>query len=157
MPLRLGMPMSMTTTSGFRDFMRVTVSRPSLASPTTVRSGCCSTRRRRPPRMSLWSSARRMRIFLMVGVGSRRIGCVQRNLGFYGGAFAGCGIDCKCAAETAHAFFHAENTHAALASGIEAVAIVGDLQRDFIGILRDGDSRVFGGGVGGGVVERFLH
>src|ERR1019366_77429 len=42
MPFKLGMPISMTTTSGFSFPAMATASRPSLASPTTVRSGCPS-------------------------------------------------------------------------------------------------------------------
>ncbi len=61
------------------------------------------------------------------------------------------------ATEAAYALFHAQDSHAALAFGIEAVAIVGDFHCNFIGILHDGYFRVFGRGVCGGVVESFLH
>jgi hypothetical protein len=95
-----------------------------------------------------------MRIFLMSAL--RQIGFVEWEFGFYGGALSGFGIDCERAAEAADALFHAKDAHAAVSCGIETVAIVGDLNGDFIGILGDGDFRVFGGGVGGGVVESFL-
>src|SRR5580704_1798059 len=143
MPLRLGMPMSMTTTSGFRDFARETASRPSLASPTTVRSGCCSTSRRRPPRMSLWSSARRMRIFLMVGswLVLGRIRVMERQFCFDRRAFSVSGFDREGATETPDTLFHAENAHAALAFGIEAVSGIGNFDGDFVSALNNGNLR----------------
>jgi hypothetical protein len=62
MPFKLGMPISITTTSGFSFPAMATASRPSLASPTTVRSGSASTTMRRPARISVWSSASSTRI-----------------------------------------------------------------------------------------------
>src|SRR5216684_4837186 len=62
-PLRLGMPMSRATTSGFSARVLCTESHPSTASPHTSQPAWDSTRERRPWRTISWSSAIRMRRF----------------------------------------------------------------------------------------------
>ena len=62
MPFKFGMPISITATSGFSVPAMATASRPSLASPTTARSGSAATTMRRPARIRVWSSASRTRI-----------------------------------------------------------------------------------------------
>ena len=57
---------------------------------------------------------------------------MEREFGFYGGAFSRCGFNRESATEAADTFFHAEDAHAALAGGIEAVAIIRDFYGDLI-------------------------
>src|ERR1700730_366575 len=154
MPFRLGMPMSMTVTSGRSDFAMETASLPSPASPTTERSVCCSIRRRSPLRMSLWSSARSIRIFLIRSRGFCR---VQWKFRLHRGTLSGPGFDRQSTAEPLHALFHSQQPHAPHAPGIKAQPVVDDLDPEFFRCLNDGNTGVFGGVVGCRVVDRFLH
>ena len=61
-PSRCGIRMSIRMTSGRSFRASATASVPSLASPTTSRSGAESTSTRKPPRTSAWSSATTTRI-----------------------------------------------------------------------------------------------
>src|SRR6201995_390868 len=71
MPLTFGIRMSMSTMSGRASPARVTASAPSLAWPTSSRSGSSSRTDASPRRNSAWSSAIRTRI----GSGALPLGC----------------------------------------------------------------------------------
>src|SRR5580658_7242833 len=106
-----------------------------------------------------------MRIFLMVGSGQvhrrimsglRGIRMVERQFGFDRGALSGRGFDRERATEAPDTLLHPENSHAALTLRIEAMAIIGNFDRDSVRALHDGYLRVFRSGVCGGVVQSFL-
>lgn len=82
---------------------------------------------------------------------------MERKFGRDRSATSRSGLDREDAAEAANTLFHAENAHAALASGIKTIAIVRDFHGDFIGVLNDRDFRVLCGSVRGGVIQSFLH
>src|ERR1700722_1415852 len=63
-PLRLGIPTSSITTSGFNCFAISTASRPSLASPQISQPSCDWRRAHSPRRTTSWSSAIRIRNFI---------------------------------------------------------------------------------------------
>src|SRR5579871_4432776 len=121
MPLRLGMAMSMMTTSGVCSSARRILSRPSAASATTAMSGCFSSRARRPSRTTVWSSASNMRMGI-ASVGYGEFGHGQ--LGGDHGSLAELRVNAHAAAKAANPLLHAEEAHAPHESGIESHTIV---------------------------------
>src|SRR5579862_1862857 len=121
-------------------------SRPSAASPTTSKSGWRSSTRRRPVRMTAWSSASRTRM---------RSGLIGQDDGD-GGAASGFGIDVEAAADAFHAFLHTQDTGSFGVAGMETRAIDLDSDADVRGLLPDGDRDVDGAGVAGGVMQGLL-
>src|SRR5262249_14272558 len=116
-----GMAMSKTTTSGLVASALTTVCRPSAASPTTLNPGWRSSSTFRPARMTLWSSANRMRIsliaFFTLFVGERK---------FYGqrSAAAGLGTHGALASQARHSLFDAKQAQALAVFDVKSPSVI---------------------------------
>src|SRR5581483_7849437 len=154
MPLRFGMPISITTTSGDCSSASRMLSRPSAASATTAMSGCFSSSARKPSRTTVWSSANKMRMGITSvfrgDFGNRQFGGDQSSL-------SEAGVDAQVSAQTADSLFHAEQTHAAHQGRIEADAVIAHGEQHAAVFALDDHFDGSGVSVPRRVVQSFLH
>src|SRR5581483_7272507 len=115
---------------------------------------CRSRSTRRPSRITLWSSARRMRILPMSVVLTEHR---DREFGAKRGAAAALGIEHETAADMAHALLHAQQPEAAGGSRIESRSIVLNADADALRFLAQRDLHVPRLSMARRVVQRFLH
>src|SRR5579871_3261918 len=154
MPLRFGMAMSITTTSGDCSSAMRILSRPSAASATTAMSGCFSSKARKPSRTTVWSSANKMRM----GIASVLRGQFgDRQFGGNQGSLAEPRVNLQGSSQPAHAFFHSEQAHAAHQLRVEPGPVVADGKEHAVLLAFDRHfdrSRI---AVARRIVESFLH
>src|SRR5262245_630616 len=149
-PLRCGMDMSATMTSGCSFLAAATSARPSSTTSTSSKSS--ARRRFNPSPRTRWSSASRMR--------GRLTACLlQWNPGPDHRATAGTALDLDLAAEQHNPLAHADMAEArpvAIAGGVEANPIIahGELQ-PAVHALKP-DLGLAGPGVAGDVAQAFL-
>src|SRR5688572_18771199 len=131
MPLSSGIATSMTTTSGFSCSVMVTASRPLPASPTISMSAWAPRIIRKPWRTTAWSSANKIRVFLLILHNGRG------NPGFDGHAFFG-GQDFQFPAGTARPGSHAGHADSAsrgFFGGINPLSIVADPEANLVAVF----------------------
>src|SRR5581483_6816551 len=145
-PLRFGMAISNTTTSGLVASACATACRPSAASPTTANSGWLSSKSRNPRRITLWSSANRIRICFTVA-DTPLLGAVlaERQGYLEDSAHARFGVNGANASQAGDPFFNAQQAQTLVLFGVEAVTVVLDGKLELIGFLRHPDTD--GGGI----------
>src|SRR4051794_20767520 len=148
-PSRRGITRSISTTSGRRRSAAATPSEPSPASPTTSMPSCSSRKVRSPSRTTAWSSTT-----------STRIGSATTRLESHGGPRRGRGPDLEPAAKALGPLLHRGQAEALRAhlgvGGVEADAVVGDLQHE--GAVGGGEAHrdPLGARVAQGVLDRLL-
>src|SRR5262249_10829984 len=133
-PLSPGIMMSISTTSGRWDLIRLSASRPSAASPITSTPARLCSKRRMPARIRRWPSASNPRIgFMVCSFGVGRLG--HGEAGADAGAVAGAGLDGQGAAEQLDSLLHAQKAEAGPLGrpppgrlGVEADPVVADGQ-----------------------------
>src|SRR3990172_4601087 len=156
-PLPSGRQMSMITTSGWAWRAILTASWAVPASPTTAKPGRRSRSVRRPMRTTSWSSTMRM---LTVPSGMALFShAAQGEFDPHLGAAPGDALHGEAGAEATGALLHvaeAAPVGRPLRSGIEADAVVGDLQPDGTGSCGQTDTKGGGLGVTGHVAHRLL-
>src|SRR5579864_4412657 len=143
-PLRFGMAMSSTTTSGSVASACSTACPPSEASATTLKPGWLSSSSRRPLRITVWSSANRMRILFACVCVSIGLAVVERQ--FHGQQRSGAarGMHPAAPAELGHAFLDAEQSHAGVLLKVKAFPVVLDGEHQAAGLLAHADSNLAG-------------
>src|SRR3990172_9061067 len=156
-----GMEMSMTITSGVRLRASSTASRPLEASPTTSMSGSMSRRARSPERSTAWSSARRTRIFSVIGA-LPAAAPRQRSLNRDARAPAHGRLNLHRSADEGEPLLHAEQAEAGSARPhrglhVETAAVVLDDQAQRASTPGEAGLRPGSLGVLGYVGERLLH
>src|SRR5215475_11592840 len=117
-PLRSGIPMSSTATSGLKSRAFSTASRPFAASAQTFQPFRDSSRVRSPVLTTSWSSATRMR---RGGIGSPKR---YRNCSLNRCA-GGAGNYLQCSTELGHAFSHPQDSHTQTRSPFPAIILIG--------------------------------
>src|SRR5574340_161389 len=162
-PGRRGMARSRRRMSGRSWRARSMVSAPSAASPTTVRPGSVSSRRRRPSRKMGWSSAiRRRTVESCSGIAHL---CFLRNGDLQMTALTGYGLDAQFAPQATHPFF---DDLGPLAGGVqvlkrepalepEAAAVILDTKLPFSRLGAKTHQHVMGATVFADVHQGFLH
>ena len=167
-PLRPGMAISISTTSGGCALTRFKTSRPSPASPMTFTSGNFSSSARMPARTSVWSSAR-MTAMGLTGLCSRPFGFrrrgfpFQRKPGVDFGAFLRNGLEFQSAAGQRRPLFHAQQSETGPAHGqlpdsthIKADAVVAHAQVKLSGFFAQFHVHGFCVGVAHHIGQGFL-
>src|SRR5262245_43769267 len=149
-PLRCGMDMSATMTSGCSFLAAATSARPSSTTSTSSKSS--ARRRFNPSPRTRWSSASRMR--------GRLTTCLlQWNPGLNQRATAGTALDLDLAAEQENPLAHADMAEArpvAMAGRVEANSIVADGELQAHVPALQADPGPAGPGVTGNVAQAFL-
>src|SRR5580704_2491897 len=106
-----------------------------------------------PSRRMLWSSASSMRTFSIFSVS---IHGRERQLHLQSGSQTGLGFDLERPAQMAHALFHAKQSHAPNAGGVEAGAVILDAEQDLARLAMHPHRDCAGLGVPGAIVQSFL-
>src|SRR5436305_10747641 len=112
MPFSSGIETSMTTTSGLSSLAFSKAALPLSASPTTDMSACALTSDLNPSRMTVWSSAKKMRsVFTWENLLFGR--CVNGNANHQGRASTGLRFDIKASADQCDALPYAQQSESA--------------------------------------------